>query len=223
MYGTEARMSLPSLTPSQAHLLREIETSLLRRGYVPTLREMAKAMGFASLQSVKDLLAILERKGCIRRVIGRRRAIKVVRDLVPLAGRVPILGRVAAGRPLLAVENQEGTLSLGPELLGHGTHFALRVEGDSMIEADIRDHDYVIVRQQDTAEPGDIVVALLGEEATVKLLRKKGRAFFLEAANPAYTPLLLTRSAPAPRILGKVVGLYRGLNMKRLGGRSSRL
>jgi repressor LexA len=132
-----------------------------------------------------------------------------------LEGSLPILGRVAAGRPLLAVENREGTLSLSTEMLGTGEHFALRVQGDSMIEAGISDGDYVIVRQQETANPGEIVVALLGEEVTVKRLRKKGATLFLEAANPTYAPIPLTGSSVTPRILGTVVGLYRNFNKTR--------
>ena len=116
---------------------------------------------------------------------------------------------------MLAVENQEGVLSLGPTLLGNGTHFALRVQGDSMIEEGIQDGDYVIVRQQETADPGEIVVALLGEEATVKRLRKEGQRLFLEAANAAYAPIPLTRQSPAPRILGTVIGVYQDRRRRR--------
>ena len=121
---------------------------------------------------------------------------------------------------MLAVEQQAGFLSLGAALLGTGTHFAVRVQGDSMIEAGIQGGDYVIVRQQDTAEPGDIVVVLLRDEVTVKRLRKKGAALFLEADNAAYAPLPLTRQSPSPRILGIVVGLYRGLGRTRVPGGS---
>jgi repressor LexA len=98
-------------------------------------------------------------------------------------------------------------------LLGTGEHFALRVQGDSMLGAGIEDGDYVIVRQQDMANSGEVVIALLGEEVTVKRLQKKGRALFLEAANPAYSPIPLRHSS-MPRILGKVVGLYRNFNAK---------
>ena len=199
-----------SLTARQEQLLRVIETALAEHGYAPTLHELAQAMGIASLQGVKDHLAALERKGYLRRVPGRRRAIEVVHHVVPQEGHIPILGRVAAGRPLLAVDQQEGVLHLGSALLGNGTHFALRVQGDSMIEAGIQDGDYVIVRHQETAQPGAIVVVLLGEEATVKRLRKNGPAFILEAANAAYAPIPLTAQDPSPRILGTVVGLYRG-------------
>jgi repressor LexA len=208
-------MSTHHLTSRQQRLLQVIEASLTARGYVPSLQEMAQAMGIASLQGVKGHLSALERKGYIRRFPGRRRAIEVMHRVLPLEGGIPILGRVAAGRPLLAVENQEGVLSLGPALLGKGTHFALRVQGDSMIEEGILEGDYVIVRQQATAEPGEIIVALLGEEATVKRLRQHGKQLVLEAANAAYAPIPLTPNSPAPRILGTVVGVYRDRHRRR--------
>src|SRR5262245_32341057 len=208
-------MSTTSLTARQMRLLQVIEDSLTKHGYVPTLQEMAQAMGIASLHGVKRHLIALERKGYLRRFPGRRRAIEVVQRIVPLEGHVPILGRVAAGRPLLAVENQEGMLSLGPALLGKGTHFALRVQGDSMTGEGILEGDYVIVRQQDSADPGEIVVVLLGEEATVKRLRKEGKDLFLEAANPAYAPIPLTSQSSSPRILGTVVGIYRDRRQRR--------
>ena len=208
-------MSTLPLTARQEKLLRLIEEAHATRGYAPSLQELAQAMGISSLQGVKDHLAALERKGYVRRTPGRRRAIEVLHRLVPLTGSLPILGRVAAGRPLLAVENREGTLSLSPELLGPGHHFALRVQGDSMIEAGIRDGDYVVVRQQEAANPGEIVVARLGDEVTVKRLRKTGSALLLEAANPDYEPIRLTGSSPAPQILGTVVGLYRNFSKPR--------
>ena len=217
-------MTPPPLTPRQERLLAFIEEQVARRGYAPTLREIAQHMDIASLQGVKDHMAALERKGYLRRVPGRRRAIELAahrRRWPSSGGGVPILGQVAAGRPILAVENLEGVLALGPALLGGGTHFALRVRGDSMDGAGIADGDHVVVLQQDTADPGDIVVALLGEEVTVKRLRKKGGEFLLEAANAAYAPVPLTGSAPAPRILGKVVGLYRALPGKWAGDRET--
>ena len=208
-------MSIAPLTARQARLLQVIETSLAEHGYVPTLQEMAQAMGIASLHGVKRHLAALERKGYIRRLPGRRRAIELRHRVVPLEGSIPILGQVAAGRPLLAVENQEGVLSLGPALLGKGTHFALRVQGDSMIEEGIQEGDYVIVHQQQTADPGEIVVVLLGEEATVKRLRQQGKRLFLEAANAAYAPIPLTRQSPSLRILGTVIGVYQDRRRRR--------
>jgi repressor LexA len=147
-------MSTTSLTARQTRLLQIIEDSLTNRGDVPTFQEMAHAMGIASLHGVKRHLTALEHKGYIRRFPGRRRAIEIIQRIMPLEGSIPILGRVAAGRPLLAMENQEGVLSLGPILLGQETHFALFVLGDSMIEEGIREGDYVIVRQQETADLG---------------------------------------------------------------------
>jgi repressor LexA len=206
-------MSLLPLTSRQEQLLRLIEDSLAARGYAPTLQEMARALRVASLQGIKDHLTALERKGYVRRPVGKRRAIEIVHRIVPLEGTIPVLGRVAAGQPVLAAENQEGTLRLDPALLGSGEHFALRVQGDSMLGAGIESGDYVIVRQQDAANPGEVVIALLGEDVTVKRLQRKGKALFLEAANPAYPPISL-RQSPVPRILGKVVGLYRNFNAK---------
>src|SRR5258706_949304 len=208
-------MSTIPLTARQQRLLQIIEESVAKCGYAPTLQEMAQAMGVTSLQGVKDHLAALERKGYLNRFPGRRRAMTVIQPLLPVEGSIPVLGRVAAGKPLLAVENQEGTLSLNSELLGTGAHFALRVQGDSMIDAGIEDGDHVVVRQQEDANPGDIVVALLGEEVTVKRLRKRGQGLVLEAANVAYAPIPLTKQSSSPRILGVVVGLYRKLGRSR--------
>ena len=208
-------MSTIPLTARQQRLLQIIEESVAKCGYAPTLQEMAQAMGVTSLQGVKDHLAALERKGYLNRFPGRRRAMTVIQPLLPVEGSIPVLGRVAAGKPLLAVENQEGALSLNSELLGTGAHFALRVQGDSMIDAGIEDGDHVIVHQQEDANPGDIVVALLGEEVTVKRLRKRGQGLLLEAANVAYAPIPLTKQSSSPRILGVVVGLYRKLGRPR--------
>jgi repressor LexA len=209
-------MSSFPLTPRQERLLRTIESWHTKHGYAPTLQELAQAMGITSLQGVKDHLKALERKGYIRRALGKRRAIEVViHHSPPSGGEIPILGRVAAGRPLLAVEHQEGTLGFSPTFLGRGVHFALRVQGDSMIGAGIEDGDYVVVRQQDTANPGEIIVALLGEEVTVKRLRKRGHTLFLEAANAAYAPIPFTHHSATPQILGRVVGLYRSFSLPR--------
>ncbi len=208
-------MSPLPLIVAQERLLRFIETTLQRRGYPPSLEEMAHVMGAAFRSGVQVHLRALARKGYIRRSARHSRALEVVHPVLPAPGTVPILGRVAAGRPLLAVENYDGRLSLGPDLLGKGPHFALQVHGDSMIGAGIVEGDYVLVRQQDTAQVGEIVIALLGEDATVKRLRKRGKALVLEAANPAYAPIPLTHSVPPPRILGKVVGVYHSLEPSR--------
>jgi repressor LexA len=204
-------MNHASLTPRQQALLDFIRSFLAKQGYAPSLQEMAEALKVSSLQGVKDHLKALERKGCLRLIPGRRRAIELIAEHLPPPNSVPIVGRVAAGTPLLAEENLEGRLALEPSLLGKGPHFALRVRGDSMVEAKILDGDYIIARRQDRAESGDIVVALIGDEATVKCLRRRGRQWLLEPANAAYAPIPLTEQAPPVRIQGKVVGLYRPL------------
>jgi repressor LexA len=210
IYTIVPGMSSIALSSRQEFLLRYLETFLTERGYAPTLSEMASALGASSLQAAKNHLVALERKGYLRRSPGRRRAIELLAGRPLEATGIPILGRVSAGLPLLAVENREGSLPLNPLRTDHGTYFALHVKGDSMIDAGIFSGDYVIVRQQDTADPGDIVVALLGDETTVKILRRGEQHFVLEAANPAYAPIELA-DYPAPRILGRVMGLYRRL------------
>ncbi len=203
-------MASKTLSPRQKSLLTYIETFLAERGYIPTLAEMAKALGVSSLQAVKDHLTALERKGYLRRSPGRPRAIELLSDRSKNKG-IPILGQARAGLPMLAAENWEGTLPFNPPKHDGQAHFSLRITGDSMIGAGIFPGDYVIVRQQDTAAPGNIVVALLGDEATVKFLRQHGHEFVLEAANPAYAPIALTSQILPQRILGRVVGLYRRL------------
>src|SRR5262249_42545831 len=204
-------MSLPPLTAAQERLLRCIETTRHRRGYPPCLVEVARAMDGAFPSGEQVHLRALVRKGHLRRGGRHSRGLEVLHPVLPPPGAVPILGRVVAGKPLLAVENYDGMLSLGPDLLGKGPHFALQVHGDSMVGAGIVEGDYVLVRQQDTAEAGAIVIALLGEDATIKRLRKRGKTLVLEAANPAYAPLPLIQTTPPPRILGKVVGVYHPL------------
>lgn len=202
-------MASVALTDRQQALLDYLASFAAKRGYAPTLQEIAQAFGFSSLQGVKDHLKALERKGYVRRWPGRRRAIELVGKPKPFTNGIPVLGRVPAGTPQLALEQSDERLTLDTATLGPGRHFALQVKGDSMSHAGIHDGDYVIVRQQDTAEPGAIVVALLGEEVTVKYFRRRGGQLLLEAANPAYRPIPLRGHVPPPRILGRVVGLYR--------------
>lgn len=199
-----------TLPPRQRFLLTYIETFLSERGYVPTLGEMAKALEVSSLQAVKDHLLALERKGYLRRSPGRPRAIELLSERAENKG-IPILGQVRAGLPMLAAENWEGMLPFTPPKRDGQAYFALRITGDSMIGAGIYPGDYVIVRQQDTADPGNIVVALLGDEATVKFLRQHGDQFVLEAANPAYASIGLSAQTYPQCIQGRVVGLYRHL------------
>ncbi|MCX6376743.1 MAG: transcriptional repressor LexA [Armatimonadetes bacterium] len=182
-----------------------------RHGYPPSIREIGAAFGIKSLRGVTVHLDALEKKGFIRRE-STSRSIQILRQHASPDGsaflRVPILGTIAAGTPLLAVENIEGEMSVPRAMLG-GTEggFLLRVRGDSMTGAHIMDGDLVVIRPQQTAENGDLVAALLGEEATVKRFRSEGGRASLVPANPAYQPIPLKgRDA---RLIGKVVGLMR--------------
>lgn len=207
IFMTDLKLTL--LTSRQQQLLSYIETAMAESGYPPTLYEMAKAMGDITVKGVKDHLRALEKKGYLRCFPGKRRAVEVLHGRSFRGEGIPVIGRVAAGMPVLAVENIEGTLPIDSKFVGSSVHFALRVRGDSMTGAGIFEGDYIIVKQQETADSGDIVVALIGDEATVKTFRKKGKEVFLEPANPAYKDISLKGHTPSPRILGRVVGLYR--------------
>jgi len=196
------------LTSRQERLLTYIKDMVIKLGHPPSLYEMAHAMGGITVKAVKDHLAALEKKGYLRRTPGKRRAIVLIEDL-DRPEEIPVIGRVVAGMPILAEEYREGALPINAKHFGEGVYFALRVRGDSMIGLGIREGDYVIVRKQETAQSGDIVVALLGDEATVKVLRRRRKEVFLEAANPAYPDIPLGDRGHGIKILGRVVGLYR--------------
>jgi repressor LexA len=151
----------------------------------PTIREIAEEFGFSSTGTVRDYLKALVDKGYIKISEGKARAIELVKE----AFRVPILGAVAAGNPSLAVEDIEGYVELEDLFFSDADIFALRVKGDSMIDVGIMPDDLVLVRRQQAAEINDIVVALIGEEATVKRLVKEGKNFFLQPANSLYEPI----------------------------------
>lgn len=199
------------LTQKQHQVLAFIVKTVEERGLPPTIREIGNQLGTNSTWGVRRYLQALERKGFIKRHEGQARGIELVREQVRklfLGPRhIPLVGRVAAGEPVLAVENIEGLLSL-EELFPAGENFALRIQGESMKEAGILHGDIVIVRQQPTAEVGEIVVAIVnGEEATVKeLAQLKGR-LYLKPANPRYEPI----PAEGAQIVGKVVGVIRKL------------
>jgi repressor LexA len=184
------------------------------RGYPPSVREIGQAVGLHSPSSVHAQLAGLADKGLLAKDPSRPRAIRVNAPSdgsaveTPGARRVPVLGQIAAGAPLLAEQNVEDTLTIPEEFTGKGTLFALRVKGDSMINAGIFDGDTVVVREQATADEGEIVAALIDEEeATVKRLSRKGGAIRLLAENDAYEPI----EADNVRVLGKVVSVLRRL------------
>jgi repressor LexA len=209
------------LTSRQNEVLGFIRTFTARNGVPPTVREIGERFKVTP-RAAFDHLRALERKGALqRRVAGRRtsRALTLPGAAGPEYRVVPILGRVAAGRPLLAEENREGDLPLSPAALpGGGTDvFALRVRGDSMIDAHICDGDLVLVRRQDSAQPNDIVVAMIESvgdtaEATVKRFQREGQRVVLKPENRAMAPLVVDPREHDVKILGKVIGLVRGLS-----------
>lgn len=200
---------LPALTPRQKAIYDFILKTVREKGYPPTLEEIGTGFRIASKNGVADHLKALARKGYIRRA--GRRAIEILSPLgkpVTTAFReVPIVGRIAAGRPVLAEENFEGWLSLPNELAPGKESFILKVKGDSMMDAGILDGDLVVVHRQDTAQNGDIVCALINGEATLKKYLKKGDTITLKAENKNYPPIRV--SGGEFRILGKLGTLIR--------------
>lgn len=195
------------LSARQMAILNFIQETIDRRGYPPSVREIGEAVGLKSSSTVHAHLVNLQKKGYIKRVPTKPRAIELTGDNTPVV-RIPIVGRVAAGEPILAVENIEDTFPLPANFLKTTNNvFMLRVRGDSMINAGIYDGDFVIVRQQNTADNGDIVVALLGEEATVKRFFKEKDGVRLQPENDALEPIISKDVA----VLGKVVGVLRKL------------
>ncbi len=216
---------MQGLTKRQAQTLEYIRQSIEERGYPPTLREIGEYMGIRSTNGVNDHLRALERKGYLRREDMKSRALRLVKsdpDRVPPPGSaeesedvidVQVLGRVAAGLPLLAEENVIDTVRVDRMLVRGGREvFGLRVQGDSMIEAGILNGDYIFVRKSSTAERGQIVVALIGEEATVKYYYPERDYVRFQPANSAMAPILVRATDFRPTmLLGTVVGVYRRL------------
>lgn len=184
-----------------------IKQEVKRRGYPPSVREIGAAVGLSSSATVHSHLTKLESKGLIRRDPTKPRAIEVLEcDFQVRSISVPVVGRVTAGLPILATENITDYLALPADLATNDTDlFALVVQGDSMIEAGILDGDQVIVRRQATAHLGEVVVALIDDEATVKRFYRDGNHIRLQPANPAYAPIIVDDCI----ILGKVIGLFR--------------
>ncbi|PFG66939.1 SOS-response transcriptional repressor, LexA [Propionibacteriaceae bacterium ES.041] len=210
------------LTPRQRRVLEVIKHAVDHRGYPPSIREVGEAVGLASPSSVAHQMRTLEAKGFLRRDPNRPRALEVllpadmqpmdpgydetgIRDSYPDAVRVPVVGRIAAGGPILAEERVEDVFPLPKQLVGEGTLFLLEVSGDSMIDAAICNGDWVVVRQQPTAVNGDIVAAMLDNEATVKTFSKTRGKVWLLPHNEAYDPI----DGSDATILGKVVAVLR--------------
>ena len=214
---------MQGLTKRQEQTLDFIRSSIESRGYPPTLREIGEHMGIRSTNGVNDHLRALERKGYLRREDMKSRALKLVEDAVPQPIRsagsdddvidIPVVGRVAAGLPLLAEENVVDTVRVDRMLVRGGREvFGLRVTGDSMIEAGILAGDYIFVRKQSTADRGDVVVALIGDEATVKHFYPERDYVRFQPANSKMAPILVRATDfKSTMLLGKVVGVYRRL------------
>lgn len=194
-----------TLTDRQRQVLESIHDAVERRGYPPSLRELAAELGVVGTRAIEKHIAALERKGYLKKGEGARALNLPGR---PQGRSIPIVGAVAAGRPILAEENIEGRLTLDPSLTRGVDNFLLKVKGDSMKNAGILNGDLVLVRPQPHAESGEIVVALLGEEATVKRLQKKGNDIALLPENPDFEPLMVSPDA-AFQLVGKVIGVFR--------------
>jgi repressor LexA len=198
---------IKTLTGRQRQVLQFIQTHLREKGYPPTLREIGREFGITSTNGVNSILNALEKKVAIKRSAKISRGLELTKE--PLTN-IPILGRIAAGRPVWAEENFSGSIPLDPEFFrGHKNVFALKVQGDSMTGAGIFPDDLIIAEHQATANPGDIVVALIDDTATVKKFYREKDQIRLEAANPRYTPIIITQDSGEFRITGKVIGVIR--------------
>src|SRR5262247_1283654 len=226
------------LTRKQLELLRFIHERLTETGVPPSFDEMKDALDLRSKSGIHRLITALEERGFIRRLPNRARAIEVIkqpdgygagraRGFTPSViegnlgkvrapsedegGRpvaIPVMGRIAAGTPIEALQTRSHTINVPPEMLGSGEHYALEVRGDSMVEAGILDGDVAMIQRTEAANTGDIVVALIDEEeATLKRFRRRGASIALEPANTAYEVRILPPSRV--RIQGKLVGLFR--------------
>jgi repressor LexA len=196
------------LTAKQKEILDFIKEAQSRIGAPPTMREIMKEFSFKSIGTVQDYLRLLEEKGYIRkRGKFKARFLEITGLTSNPVLNIPVLGQVRAGAPILAVENIDGYVNLDRSLLANGADFALRVKGDSMTGAGIQENDFVLVRINSRPENGQIVVARIGEEVTVKKVYRDTRhsQLRLEAANPAYAPII----SEDIQIIGKVVGVFR--------------
>ena len=209
-------MAASDVSPRQREILELILRTVRERGYPPSVREIGEAVGLNSPSTVHSHLSALVKAGYLRRDPSKPRAIEVTApgraqpDLRRAPVRdVPLLGRIAAGSPILAEEDIEDILPLPTQIVGNDPVFMLRVRGDSMVEAGIFDGDLVVVRRQADADDGDIVAALIdGEEATVKRLRRSPGKVTLVSENPAYAPMVFTQGV---QLLGRVVAVLRRL------------
>ena len=197
------------ITAKQQEILEYIKSEILNKGYPPAVREICEAVHLKSTSSVHSHLETLEKNGFIRRDPTKPRAIEIIDDDFNLVRReiisVPVIGSVAAGEPIFAEQNIEGYLPVLPEDMPDGEAFMLRVKGESMVKAGIFDGDRVLVKKQEHAENGDIVVALVDDSATVKTCYREDGHFRLQPENDSMKPIILDDVS----VVGKVTGLFR--------------
>jgi repressor LexA len=203
-----------ALTDRQREILDFISRSIIKRGYPPTLREIGSHFGIRSTNGVNDHLRALEKKGYLQREDLKSRALRPIVSSTGQLVEVPVLGRVAAGQPVLAVRNYDDTVRVDKFFIGDNREvFALRVKGDSMIEDGIFDGDYVFVRKQLQASSGETVVAMIGDEATVKRYYPEGDTIRFQPANARLEPIYVRkRDFKSVNLLGVVIGVYRKLH-----------
>ncbi len=200
----------PELTNRQKEVLEFIKTFANDNGYPPTMREICGRFGFQPRAATNHVDALV-RKGYLRKQPLKSRSLEVVGSGRRGLREVPIVGRVAAGEPILAIENIEGSLMLPEEWAKSKDCFLLKVEGDSMIDAHICPGDYVLVKKQETAESGDIVIAMLDDETTAKRFSVEDGRIILKPENKRMDPIIVEESKKEFRIIGKVVGVWRNI------------
>lgn len=205
-------MAYGKISSKQQEILEYIKQEILNKGYPPAVREICEAVHLKSTSSVHSHLETLEKNGYIRRDPTKPRAIEIIDDNFNLTRRevvnVPILGQVAAGQPLLAVENIENYFPIPTEFMPNAETFMLKVKGDSMINAGIFNGDKILVQKQSDAQNGDIVVALVDDSATIKTFYKENGHYRLQPENDTMDPIIVNECS----ILGKVFGIMRFLN-----------
>ncbi len=197
------------LTKRQRDVLDFIAEMIQKKGFPPTIREVGNKFKISSTNGVRAILSALTQKGYIRRKPLLSRGIELLTQGTVSFLTVPLLGRIAAGLPILAVENIEGSIAVDRSFLPGGDIFSLQVIGDSMKDSGIFNGDYVLAKMQPTADKGDVVVAVIGEEATVKKYFPEKNRIRLQPANPVFQPIIVDRKSPEFRIAGKVIGLLR--------------
>lgn len=201
------------LTQKQERVFLFIQKYLEKWGYPPTVREITENLGLAGPNSAKKFLDLLERKGWIRRTAKSSRAIEMLEHTrSPRPIRIPLVGNIQAGTPILAVENIEEDIAVDPRLVRDKDAFFLRVRGNSMIEAHIMDGDLALVRPQEAVEQGEIAAVLIGEEATIKYFFREADGIRLQPANPEMDPILVSEDREDVSVIGKITGIVRRMD-----------